>query len=100
MLAPRKRGLALRVRGRAGWLEVFSQIVEVDTLLLPAPPSHLLLPLAACLLCWLAPAGERERERDVERKENPSSPSPPVSEWTSGCSSRRLARNDNSSHGH
>lgn len=40
-----KGGLALGVRGwvvLAGWLEVFSQIVEVDTLLLPAPPSHLL----------------------------------------------------------
>lgn len=52
----------------AGWLEVFSQIVEVDTLLLPAPSSHLLQPLVACPLAWLTSAAERVREGERERR--------------------------------
>lgn len=46
----------------AGWLEVFSQIVEVDTLLLPAP-------LPASLALLRSPRErERGREREGERK--------------------------------
>lgn len=44
----------------AGWLEVFSQIVEVDTLLLPA-----LLPASLALL---RSPREREREREGGRE--------------------------------
>lgn len=58
----------------AGWLEVFGQIVEVDTLLLPAP-----LPASLALLRSLR-GREREggRERETSRAKSPSRHGPPA----------------------
>lgn len=56
--------------GGRGWggalLEVFSQIVGVDTLLLPARPPAC---LPACLALLACPVADRKREREREKRE-------------------------------